>query len=111
MLTLLQTKFGNRDFRELDPPLRFSFETMVGLVDQSDYDRLEDVAARYFEAEAQWDRWSQLRRSVAWLSSVPDDLGRALALALRRSGAREYYQRQMGETRIRSDALARELGR
>lgn len=112
MLDQLNSRtWGNRDFTYLNIPLRWAHEVLRVLVEEGQLGLAEDVAVPYLEREAEWDRWKQKAMTVAWLRSLTEPQGVAIARAMRQSGAREYYQGPLANRRVVSRTLAAEFGR
>jgi hypothetical protein len=63
-----------------------------------------------FRAAANFIASAALNLTVRWLKSLPESLGVVIRRAIRRSGVADYYSPEIGNDRIRSHALAAELG-
>ncbi|MEV0712734.1 serine/threonine-protein kinase [Nocardia aurea] len=107
---LLSADWGKRSFDYANTVLGFSFSIVTQLVTAREFDLAEDVATAFFEAEAQWDRYSQLGRTRPWLESLTGKGGQAIARAIRRSGTHEYYRAQMSGRRLASPELDEQIG-
>lgn len=103
--------WGRRNFDDMKLPLGWCHTVLCTLVDDGKFGLAEDVAVDMFEAEARCDRWPQKRVTIAWLRSLPEPAGAAMARAIRRSGARDYFAPGLQEGRFASRTLAAEFGR
>lgn len=104
--TLRTADWGRRNFDYANTPLGWAFAVLQRLVEIQDYDDAEDVGAAFFEVEEHWDRWSQLNATVAWLEKLTDPAGGAMARAIERAGAEEYYRRALSNRQLVSPDLS-----
>jgi len=99
-----------RDFDSANVPLHWAFTVLTKLVDDRQYDRAEDVAVRFFEAEERCHRFEQLKRTRQWMRHITDPAGEVIARAIRSAGATEFYRREVGDEQLASAALDNEIG-
>jgi serine/threonine protein kinase len=110
MLRHLAGDWGQRDFSYANVPLRFAFDVLTELVDTGQLVIAEDVAASFFAVDKEWDRWKQKPLTLRWLAGLSEAEGVAMANALRRAGAQDYYASGLKRERVASRTLAAELG-
>jgi len=107
---LHRMEWANRDFNYANVPLGWAFAVLKQLVRDNHMDLAEDVGAAFFEVEAAWNRFDQLSQTLGWLKSLRGEGGRAMARAMRRSGAQEFYRGNLAFDRLDSAELEDEVG-
>ena len=89
---LIEDDSGRRQFDYANTPLGWAFTVLRTLLADDHAELAEDLAAKFFRAEQQWDRWSQLNATVRWLKSLPESRGAVMARAIRRGRGRRLLQ-------------------
>jgi hypothetical protein len=107
---LVTADWNGRNFDYANVPLGWAFTVLRALVANNQQGAAEDLATQFFRADEQWDRYSQLDKTVRWLKRLHEQDGVVIARAIRRAGASNYYGLRIGRDRVRSTTLAAELG-
>lgn len=100
--------WGYRSFNYANVPLMWIFSVLRGLRLAGRTELLEDVAVEFCPAEAEWNRFEQQARTRAWLRSLDEETGVAMARAIAQSGVVGFYRGLVERDSMNSVAL-REL--
>jgi serine/threonine protein kinase len=76
---LLTSPWGDRDQQYVGTPLGFVFAILQALTDAGKLGQAQDVAAKFFVADAHWRHGPQRQRSIEWLSELEPPTDRVVA--------------------------------
>lgn len=107
---LVNADWGRRSFDQANQPLAWARSVLDSVFASVPDVAYEDLAASYFSAERDWDRWPELDSVTSWLEAMPEQTGVVIARAIRRSGVSDRYVDRVRGYRVRSRTLSAELG-
>jgi eukaryotic-like serine/threonine-protein kinase len=90
---LLTSRWEDRDLQYVGTPLGFVHAVLQALVDVGDIGNAQDVAGKFFAADAHWNHPPQRRRSIEWLTALgpPADV-MAMRVLVNRPELIDYYR-------------------
>jgi serine/threonine protein kinase len=88
---LTSSPWGDRDREYAGTPLGFVHTILQALVQEKNLGYAQDVATKFFAADAHWKHVFQRQRTMDWLATLEGPADVTIAQALNRPELREYY--------------------